>query len=148
MTTVLGLQNALGPFQGGGIIVLQVRVTDRFGEEAGAAAKDEVWGVRQFRRKSRRCGYSDFDILCGEDRVRENCRRFGVLLATLLLAVPACWGIWSSRVYLTAAGTPADAGRNDGTASRKEIPARLCGGCLGNGVSGQQDRTGKAAGRL
>ena len=27
----------------------------------------------------------------------------GVLLATLLLAVPACWGIWSSRVYLTAA---------------------------------------------
>ena len=44
-----------------------------------------------------------FDILCGEDRVRENCRRFGVLLATLLLAVPACWGIWSSRVYLTAA---------------------------------------------
>ena len=45
-------------------------------------------------------------------------------------------------------GTPADAGRNDGTASRKEIPARLCGGCLGNGVSGQQDRTGKAAGRL
>ena len=36
-------------------------------------------------------------------RVRENCRRFGVLLATLLLAVPACWGIWSSRVYLTAA---------------------------------------------
>lgn len=58
---------------------------------------------RQFRRKSRRCGYSDFDILCGEDRVRENCRRFGVLLATLLLAVPACWGMWSSRVYLTAA---------------------------------------------
>ena len=45
-------------------------------------------------------------------------------------------------------GTPADAGRNDGIASRKEIPARLCGGCLGNGVSGQQDRTGKAAGRL
>ena len=44
-----------------------------------------------------------FDILCGEDRVRENCRRFGVLLATLLLAVPACWGMWSSRVYLTAA---------------------------------------------
>ena len=42
MTTVLGLQNALGPFQGGGIIVLQVRVTDRFREEAGAAAKDEV----------------------------------------------------------------------------------------------------------
>ena len=30
----------------GGIIVFQVRVTDRFGEEAGAAAKDEVWGVR------------------------------------------------------------------------------------------------------
>ena len=89
--------------QGGGIVVLQVRVTDRFREEAGAAAKDEVWGVRQFRRKSRRCGYSDFDILCGEDRVRENCRRFGVLLATLLLAVPACWGMWSSRVYLTAA---------------------------------------------
>lgn len=59
--------------------------------------------IRQFRRKSRRCGYSDFDILCGEDRVRENCRRFGVLLATLLLAVPACWGMWSSRVYLTAA---------------------------------------------
>jgi len=27
----------------------------------------------------------------------------GVLLATLLLAVPACWGMWSSRVYLTAA---------------------------------------------
>ena len=46
MTTVLGLQNALGPFQGGGIIVLQVRVTDRFGEEAGAAAKDEMRGVR------------------------------------------------------------------------------------------------------
>lgn len=46
MTTVLGLQNALGPFQGGGIIVLQVRVTDRFREEAGAAAKDEVRGVR------------------------------------------------------------------------------------------------------
>ena len=57
---------AAGFEQGGGIIVLQVRVTDRFGEEAGAAAKDEVWGVRQFRRKSRRCGYSDFDILCGE----------------------------------------------------------------------------------
>lgn len=33
----------------------------------------------------------------------EQERRFGVLLATLLLAVPACWGIWSSRVYLTAA---------------------------------------------
>lgn len=32
----------------------------------------------------------------------EQERRFGVLLATLLLAVPACWGIWSSRVYLTA----------------------------------------------
>ena len=46
MTTVLGLQNALGPFQGGGIIVLQVRVTDRFREEAGAAAKDEVRSVR------------------------------------------------------------------------------------------------------
>ena len=59
--------------------------------------------IRQFRRKSRRCGYSDFALLCGEDRVRENCRRFGVLLATLLLAVPACWGMWSSRVYLTAA---------------------------------------------
>ena len=58
---------------------------------------------RQFRRKSRRCGYGDFALLCGEDRVRENCRRFGVLLATLLLAVPACWGMWSSRVYLTAA---------------------------------------------
>lgn len=27
----------------------------------------------------------------------------GVLLATLLLAVPACWGMWSSRVYLNAA---------------------------------------------
>ena len=94
---------AAGFEQGGGIIVLQVRVTDRFGEEAGAAAKDEVWGVRQFRRKSRRCGYGDFALLCGEDRVRENCRRFGVLLATLLLAVPACWGMWSSRVYLTAA---------------------------------------------
>lgn len=26
-----------------------------------------------------------------------------MLLATLLLAVPACWGMWSSRVYLTAA---------------------------------------------
>ena len=26
-----------------------------------------------------------------------------VLLATLLLAVPACWGMWSSRVYLNAA---------------------------------------------
>ena len=58
---------------------------------------------RQFRRQSRRCGYDDFALLCGEDRVRENCRRFGVLLATLLLAVPACWGMWSSRVYLTAA---------------------------------------------
>ena len=46
MASVLGLKNALGPFQGGGIIVLQVRVTDRFGEEAGAAAKDEVRGVR------------------------------------------------------------------------------------------------------
>ena len=57
---------------------------------------------RQFRRQSRRCGYGDFALLCGEDRVRENCRRFGVLLATLLLAVPACWGMWSSRVYLTA----------------------------------------------
>ena len=59
--------------------------------------------LRQFRRKSRRCHYSDFDILCGQDRIREICRRFGVLLATLLLAVPACWGMWSSRVYLTAA---------------------------------------------
>ena len=58
---------------------------------------------RQFRRQSRRCGYDDFALLCGEDRVRENCRRFGVLLAALLLAVPACWGMWSSRVYLTAA---------------------------------------------
>ena len=47
---------------------------------------------RLFRRQSRRCGYDDFALLCGEDRVRENCRRFGVLLATLLLAVPACWG--------------------------------------------------------
>lgn len=51
---------------------------------------------RQFRRQSRRCGYGDFALLCGEDRVRENCRRFGVLLATLLLAVPACWGMWST----------------------------------------------------
>lgn len=59
--------------------------------------------LRQFRRKSRRCHYSDFDILCGQDRIREICRRFGVLLATLLLAVPACWGMWSSRVYLNAA---------------------------------------------
>lgn len=59
--------------------------------------------LRQFRRKSRRCHYSDFDILCGQDRIREICRRFGVLLAVLLLAVPACWGMWSSRVYLTAA---------------------------------------------
>lgn len=59
--------------------------------------------LRQFRRKSRRRHYSDFDILCGQDRIREICRRFGVLLATLLLAVPACWGMWSSRVYLTAA---------------------------------------------
>ena len=100
---------------------------------------------RQFRRQSRRCGYDDFALLCGEDRVRENCRRFGVLLATLLLAVPACWGMWSSRVYLTAA---APAGGNNGAAPRKEIPARLCGECLGNSVAGQQDRTGKAAGRL
>ena len=45
-------------------------------------------------------------------------------------------------------GTRADAGGNNGAAPRKEIPARLCGGCLGNGVAGQQDRTGKAAGRL
>ena len=45
-------------------------------------------------------------------------------------------------------GTRADAGGNNGAAPRKEIPSRLCGGCLGNGVSGQQDRTGKAAGRL
>lgn len=52
---------------------------------------------RKFRRKSRRCGYGDFALLCGEDRVRENCRRFGVLLATLLLAVPTCLGMWSSR---------------------------------------------------
>lgn len=60
---------------------------------------------RKFRRKSRRCGCSDFDILCGEDHIRENCRRFGVLLAALLLAVPAVWGVWSSRVYLTAAAS-------------------------------------------
>ena len=53
--------------------------------------------LRQFRRKSRRCHYSDFDILCGQDRIREICRRFGVLLAVLLLAVPATWGVWSSR---------------------------------------------------
>ena len=33
--------------------------------------------LRQFRRKSRRCHYSDFDILCGQDRIREICRRFG-----------------------------------------------------------------------
>lgn len=37
---------AAGFEQGSGIIVLQVRVTDRFGEEAGAAAKDEMRGVR------------------------------------------------------------------------------------------------------
>ena len=37
---------AAGFEQGGGIVVLQVRVTDRFREEAGAAAKDEVRGVR------------------------------------------------------------------------------------------------------
>ena len=37
---------AAGFEQGGGIIVLQVRVTDRFGEEAGAAAKDEMRSVR------------------------------------------------------------------------------------------------------
>ena len=67
MSTGVHAAGAVGFEQGGGIIVLQVRVTDRFGEEAGAAAKDEVWGVRQFRRKSRRCGYSDFDILCGEE---------------------------------------------------------------------------------
>lgn len=62
--------------------------------------------LRQFRRKSRRCHYSDFDILYGQDRIREICRRFGVLLAVLLLAVPAVWGMWSSRVYLTAAAPP------------------------------------------
>ena len=53
--------------------------------------------LRQFRRKSRRCHYSDFDILCGQDRIREICCRFGVLLAVLLLAVPSAWGVWSSR---------------------------------------------------
>ena len=37
---------AAGFEQDGGIIVLQVRVTDRFGEETGAAAKDEMRGVR------------------------------------------------------------------------------------------------------
>ena len=37
---------AAGFEQGGGIIVLQVRVTDRFGEETGAAAKEEMRGVR------------------------------------------------------------------------------------------------------
>lgn len=62
--------------------------------------------LRQFRRKSRRCHYSDFDIVYGQDRIREICRRFGVLLAVLLLAVPAVWGMWSSRVYLTAAAPP------------------------------------------
>ena len=58
--------------------------------------------LRQFRRKSRRCHYSDFDILYGQDRIREICRRFGVLLAVLLLAVPAAWGVWSSRNCPTA----------------------------------------------
>lgn len=104
--------------------------------------------LRQFRRKSRRCHYSDFDILCGQDRIREICRRFGVLLATLLLAVPACWGMWSSRVYLTAAAPAQTQAETTAQLHEKKIPARLCGGCLGNGVAGQQDRTGKAAGRL
>ena len=45
MSTGVHAAGAAGFEQGGGIIVLQVRVTDRFGEEAGAAAKDEVWGV-------------------------------------------------------------------------------------------------------
>lgn len=53
--------------------------------------------LRQFRRKGRRCHYSDFDIRGGQDRIRGICRRFGVLLAVLLLAVPAAWGVWSSR---------------------------------------------------
>ena len=59
---------------------------------------------RQFRRQSRRCHYSDFDILCGQDRIREICRRFGVLLATLLLAVPVCWGM--RRGHYGCARTP------------------------------------------
>ena len=46
MSTGVHAAGAAGFEQGGGIIVLQVRVTDRFGEEAGAAAKDEMRGVR------------------------------------------------------------------------------------------------------
>ena len=46
MSTGVHAAGAAGFEQDGGIIVLQVRVTDRFGEEAGAAAKDEMRGVR------------------------------------------------------------------------------------------------------
>lgn len=46
MSTGVHAAGAAGFEQGGGIIVLQVRVTDRFGEETGAAAKDEMRGVR------------------------------------------------------------------------------------------------------
>ena len=46
MSTGVHAAGAAGFEQGGGIVVLQVRVTDRFREEAGAAAKDEVRGVR------------------------------------------------------------------------------------------------------
>ena len=46
MSTGVHAAGAAGFEQDGGIIVLQVRVTDRFREEAGAAAKDEMRGVR------------------------------------------------------------------------------------------------------
>ena len=46
MSTGVHAAGAAGFEQDGGIIVLQVRVTDRFGEETGAAAKDEMRGVR------------------------------------------------------------------------------------------------------
>ena len=46
MSTGVHAAGAAGFEQDGGIIVLQVKVTDRFGEETGAAAKDEVRGVR------------------------------------------------------------------------------------------------------
>lgn len=57
-------------------------------------------GMVWFRRRStqrlrqKKSRYSDFDFLWAEDRLRNICRRFGVLLAVILLAVPAAWGAW------------------------------------------------------
>lgn len=53
--------------------------------------------TRQLQRKKHL--YNDFGFLEAQERGRDVCRRFGVLLTVVLLAVPAAWGAWTNRVH-------------------------------------------------